>query len=102
MKRLILAMLLISPVAVADSFKVDWTITTERQSQYSDYGFKYSADGINCIVGELERLVPAGEKRHVTCMAGKETIASRDVRCDKQQVENFIDTGILYVGCKTR
>ena len=102
MKCIILALVLIAPSANADSFKVDWTITTERQSQYSDYGFKYSAAGINCIVGELERLIPSGEKRHVTCMAGREKIADRDVRCDKQQVENFMDIGILYVECKTR
>lgn len=99
---LIIAAVMVSSIAVADSFRVDWIIKANQPLPASEYEFTYREDGIICRVDKLEHLIPAGEKRHVVCMAGKETIAARDVLCNKQQVESFIDTGILYVECKTR
>lgn len=105
---LIVASLLVASVAAADSFKVEWNLTGAENVKLDQFSHSFKADGMTCEVGRAVKVYSSTdgsglvESRLVTCKRGKTVTVKQEIRCDRKQVNNFLDAGSFQVECNTK
>lgn len=106
---LIVAGLLVSSVAMADSFKVEWNLQTpEGPVKLDQFNHSFKANGMSCEVSRSVKMFSSTdgtglvESRTLTCKAGKKEVLKQEIRCDRKQVSNFLEYGSIYLSCNTK
>ena len=105
---LIVAALLVTGLAAADSFKVEWNLTGAENVKLDQFQHTFKADGMTCEVGRAVKVYSSTdgsglvESRSVTCKRGKQVTVRAEIRCDRKQVTAFLDAGSFQVECNTK
>ena len=106
---LMVACLLVSSLAMADSFKVEWSLTENGTTTKLDqFSHSFKAHGMNCEVSRSAKMLSSQdgtglmEVRSLTCKQGKTETVKQEIRCDRKQVSSFIEYGEIYLSCNVK
>jgi hypothetical protein len=108
--KIVLAALLVSSVSLADSFKVEWTLTTDKPVSLDKESFAFKATKAECSVSKaVKEYAPdlglgLTESRILSCKSGKKVI-QQSVYCTRKEISNtaeiILNKEKIQLSCNT-